>query len=273
MATYKGIYYADGSTGMSNSQISYDEAVSYGDAAESVGANVPLYVNSESERDDLYPAPDDGTSVWRTDLGLEQRYSSSVSPTGWYTATTGMMLIRPDDFVFGGTTSGSSGTVTSSGVVTFTKKSSIYLNGIFSPAFRHYKILFNLKTTGAGTDVLFQFTNDGTPDASSLYSSSSYYSNASGTLTAVQQTTLTYGSLIGSSTTARNGMSELTLFAPSGSYPGWKASGMGMVTGAGAAPWVWNNMGFYNSTTVAFDGIVIYGSQDLTGSIMVYGFN
>jgi len=155
MATYKNIYYADNATGMSNSQISYDEAVSYGDNIETVSLSIPLHVASATERDEKYPSPVDGTAVWRTDLGLEQRYTTS-SPAGWYTATTGMMLIRPDDFVFGGTTSGSSGTVTELGVVTFTNKNTVYLNGIFGPAFRNYKILLNLKSTSAATDILCQ---------------------------------------------------------------------------------------------------------------------
>jgi len=273
MALYKGIYYADGTVGMSNSQISYNEGINYGDSIETVSLNIPLHVASASERDAKYPSPTNGTAVWRTDLGVEQRYSSSVTTPGWYNVTTGMMIIRAGDFSFGGATSGSSGNVTDFGVVNFTDKSSIYLNGIFSPAFTNYKIFFNLGKTFSATDVLFQYTTDGVPNSSALYSRSYYYANQAGALTAGQATTSTYSGLLGSSGTARCGMAELTLFSPFSSYPSWKTFSNNFVYGAGSPPWTWNEVGYFNSASVAFDGIVIYGTADMTGSIMVYGFN
>jgi hypothetical protein len=273
MATYKNIYYADNSTGMSNSQISYDEAVSYGDNIETVSLSIPLHVASATERDEKYPSPVDGTAVWRADLGLEQRYTTS-SPAGWYTATTGMMLIRPDDFVFGGTTSGSSGTVTELGVVTFTNKNTVYVNGIFGPAFRNYKIFTNLKSTSAGANINFQFTNDGVPNSSALYSLAQYYATNAGTLTVAQSLTSTSGLLATSGATARNLLAETTLFAPFSRYPSWKTSSNSFATGSATPPWMFNQSGYFNSATAVFDGIVFFtGSADMTGSIMVYGFN
>jgi hypothetical protein len=270
MPTYKNIYYADGTSNMSNSQISYDEAVSYGDGIDEVALSIPFSVADAAERDSKYPSPVDGTAVWRADLGLEQRYTTS-SPAGWYTATTGMMLIRPDDFVFGGTTSGSSGTVTELGVITFTNKNTVYVNGIFGPAFRNYKFLINIKNTGAGANINFQFTDDGVANSSALYSYSSYYAN-SGTVSAVQNLVNTNSQVIGGGI-ARNALAEVTLFAPYAGKPSWKISGFS-IGNTPNAPFLWNNHGYFNSATAAFDGIVFYtGSADMTGSIMVYGFN
>lgn len=279
MGYYKGIYYADNATGMSNSQISYDEAHSYGNFIEGTSTNIPIRVGSQAERDALYPTDGfitvaDGISVWRTDLGIEQRYSAFATTPGWYNATTGMMIIRAEDFSFGGSSSGSSGNITDFGVVNFTDKSSIYLNGIFSPAFTNYKIFFNLGKTSAGTDIAFQFTSDGVPNGSAIYSVANYYSNQAGTLTAAQTLTTTSGALIGSTGTIRAGLSELTLFLPYSTYPSFKALGNGFATGAGSPPWMWNQTGYFNSASIAFDGIVFFSNgADMTGSIMVYGFN
>ena len=270
MGTYKNIYYVDRTSNMSNSQISYNEAVSYGDRINEVTLNIPFSVANAAERDAKYPTPVNGTSVWRTDLGLEQRYTTS-SPAGWYTATTGMMLIRPNDFVFGGTTSGSSGTVTELGVVTFTNKNTVYLNGIFGPAFKNYKILFNIKNTTVASNISFQFTNDGVANSSALYSGGIYYAN-SATLSVAQNLTGTNAQVIGGGI-ARNALAEVTLFAPYAARPSWKISGCS-VGAAPAAPFLWNNNGYFNSATAVFDGIAFFTPNgDMTGSIMVYGFN
>lgn len=52
----------------------------FGGSAEKVPG---LLVASELARNNLYPAPVQGTSVWRTDLGYEQTYYTTA-PAGWH---------------------------------------------------------------------------------------------------------------------------------------------------------------------------------------------
>lgn len=268
MSYYKNIWYPDDVSSASLSSINYEKAINRADSIFQVSYSVPIHVASAAERDAKFPIAYYGAAVWRTDLGVEQR----AMVDGWHTVTTGMMLLRPDDFVFGGSTSGSVGDVTDLGVVTFTSKASVYLNGIFSPAFRNYKIFFNLKSTSAAADILFQYTADGTPDSSAVYSASDCYVNSAGTLTTTQNLVKTYGTVMGGAV-GRSGLSEITLFSPSTTYPSHRVSAS-VVGNTPNAPVLYNQSGYFNSASKSFDGIVFYTSTgDMTGNIMIYGFN
>ena len=108
------------------------------------------------------------------------------------------------------------------------------------------------------------------PNSSNLYSYSAYYAN-SATVSVVQSVDTNTQVIAGG--IARNALTEVTLFAPYAGNPSWKISST-QVGNTPNAPFLWNNNGYFNSATAVFDGIVFFtGSADMTGSIMVYGFN
>jgi hypothetical protein len=90
--TPEGVYYADNSTPMSVADITAAMADSISEELNKL-SNAGI-VESEAERDALYPTPIQGNTVFRTDLGAKQTYyaawngASNIGgkPTaGWYT--------------------------------------------------------------------------------------------------------------------------------------------------------------------------------------------
>lgn len=267
-----GIYFADGSTPMVSSQISYDEMSTAGDAIQAAERNIPIKVASSSERNTKYPTPDAGDAVWRSDIGVEQRYSAST-PAGWYSATTGLMNVKPTGVVFGG--GSASGSVSESGLITFNTATGIYVNGIFGPAFKNYKVLINLQSTSAaGGNLYIQYAADGVADSSANYYRTNFYAN-SGTAAGGYSGNGTTGLLAiwNNSVLMRSGLAEVTMYNP---YLGKPTSIHTTVSsGPGIAPSILTEACYFNSATASFDGF--YASSQsavtLTGSMLVYGFN
>ena len=86
--TTEGIFYADNSTEMSVADITSAMATSIDEQISIVKQGG--IVASDTERDALYPAPVQGNSVFRSDLGLRQTYyaiyNASTNPGGRPTA-------------------------------------------------------------------------------------------------------------------------------------------------------------------------------------------
>ena len=263
-----GLYYADGSTAMISSQISYNEMSSAGDVIRDVERNIPIKVASSTERDDKYPTPEDGDAVWRTDIGVEQRYSANT-PVGWFSATTGLMNVKPSGVVFGGSGSGS---ISESGLISFTNVTNIYVNGIFGPAFKNYKILLNMQNTSASGNTYLQYAADGIADGSANYYRTNFYSN-SATITATYAPSNPNGMLvIWQSVGGRSGLGDITLYNP---YLGRPVADVTLVgSGPAIAPGLLRESVYFNSTTASFDGFYIWHTAGtVTGSMLVYGFN
>lgn len=86
--TPEEIYYADNSTPMSVADITAAMATSISaQVARLASAGI---VDSEAERDEVYPIPEQGNTVFRTDLGAKQTYygawNASSNPGGKPTA-------------------------------------------------------------------------------------------------------------------------------------------------------------------------------------------
>jgi hypothetical protein len=268
MPTYKNIYYADGATSMISSQISYDEMSSAGDAIQDVERNIPIKVDSAIERDAKYPTPESGDAVWRTDAGVEQRYSAT-SPTGWYGATTGLMKVKPSNVAFGGSGTGS---ISDSGLITFAGVTTITVNDIFNPAFKNYKLLFNLQSTSVSGNTYLRYAVDGVADGSANYYRTNFYSN-SGTVSGTYTPNNSQGALLlWQATGGRSGLSEATIYTP---YLGRPVIDITTVSsGPAIAPGLLRESVYFNSTTVSFDGFNIFNTAGtMTGSMLVYGFN
>jgi len=82
--TPEEIYYADNSTPMSVSNITAAMATSISEQVSRLDA--AGVVADETERDELYPIPVQGNSVFRNDLGAKQTYyelwNASTNPGG-----------------------------------------------------------------------------------------------------------------------------------------------------------------------------------------------
>lgn len=82
--TPEGIFYADNSTEMSVADISAAMATSMSEQVAVLREGG--IVSSNAERDALYPVPEQGNSVFRSDLGLRQtyyaQYNASTNPGG-----------------------------------------------------------------------------------------------------------------------------------------------------------------------------------------------
>lgn len=264
-----GLYYADGSTAMMLSQISYDEMHSAGDVIQDVERNIPIKVASSTERHDKYPTPNDGDAVWRTDIGVEQRYSATT-PVGWFSATTGLMNVKPSGVVFGGSGSGS---ISESGLISFTNVTNIYVNGIFGPSFKNYKILFNLQNMSASGNIYMYYSSEGVADSSANYYRTNFYTNTTTISTSyVPNEARQY--VIWSAATGRSGLADVTLYNPYLGRPIFDCTSV--TSGPAIAPSVYRESVYFNSATASFDGFQMIHSTSgttLTGSMLVYGFN
>jgi hypothetical protein len=78
---------------MSIATITSSQATSTGNAIESLKLKTTVPVAGIVERDSLFPTPAQGNSVWRSDLGWEERYfglysattnPGGATPAGWY---------------------------------------------------------------------------------------------------------------------------------------------------------------------------------------------
>jgi hypothetical protein len=86
--TPEGVYYADNSTEMSVADITSAMATSISEQIAILREGG--IVSSDAERDDLYPVPVQGNTVFRDDLGLRQTYyalyNATTNPGGKATA-------------------------------------------------------------------------------------------------------------------------------------------------------------------------------------------
>jgi len=147
-------------------------------AATSDPINIGV-VASQTERDAQYPTPAQGMSVYRTDLGVTQRYyglfNASTNPggmdtAGWYglEKSAGLIPVSPTSVDKAGT--GSTAVVSSIGAVTFSARTSIALNGVFNTNYKNYLVVLSspLSTVDA-VDTRLVFRQAGNNQTSAGY--------------------------------------------------------------------------------------------------------
>lgn len=161
-----------------------------------------------------------------------------------------------------------SGSVGTTGLITFSGASSLILNNCFTSTYRLYKIVWTMSGT-ATNDMFAQFRGGGTTVSTNYYGGA-YYTNFAGTSGAVYTRSGGSNTFFGATgsetsfgemtvspnttdgTTFKPHMSFLTYSRPAGS-PAWG--------GCGA------------NHTVATDSLVITpGSGNISGNIQVYGY-
>jgi hypothetical protein len=268
VATYKGINYPDKSDPMVTSNISYNKISSVGSENFLTGTNVPIHVADETERETLYNFPGDGFAVWREDIGSEQRFNNDA----WYGVNTGLMTIRPTDVVFA-LGVGGSGSVGETGLITFNAATGIFVNGIFGPAFKNYKVILRVRTSVAAFgNIFFQFASGGVNDGTSSYIFTDMYT-AGSTFNGIQQTT-TNGNISYGAANAVSTLADITFYNPYLGKPNWSSSAVAH-SATVSAPTLIETSGYFNSSSVAFDGFRISSTSGtaLTGTMLIMGFN
>jgi hypothetical protein len=107
MPMINDFWYADFNTPTNASVISATEATSIGDSFERLELQLPIKVTSATARNETFPEPKQGDSVYRLDLGFEERYYETYSvktntsgkpQEGWYRVNSGPVTLANIDF-------------------------------------------------------------------------------------------------------------------------------------------------------------------------------
>lgn len=242
----------------------------------------PITVASQAARDTLIPTPVQGQTVFRSDLGFQQTYygawNATTNPGGrgtvgaWYDNQRNMGLVPivpPTVAVSGGTA-----TANSLGTVTFNSVTSIRLDGVFTSAYRNYRIVINWGKTTASDNFFCQFTANG----ASMGASARYLAvNNNGT--------------VGSSSSAGVNFYHIGLITSNVPASFINFASIEVANPASSTDWTqitsnaWSSnnvswesrfLGGGSDTTTAYDGIRFYAATNtpvFSGVVTVYGYN
>jgi hypothetical protein len=176
--------------------------------------------------------------------------------------TPGMKLVVPTSVAVGS----GSGSVGTSGVVTFSAASSVSLNGCFSSSYQNYKIVINY--SGTVSDYLYFRTRaSGTDLSSSIYGRTVIImDSAIGYLSSASQS----AGWSGNTTANFDGGSEVNVYSPfESAVTRVFASGTNKRASNTSAVFMHGNI---IDNTTSYDGITFYPSSGtVTGTIRVYG--
>ena len=192
---------------------------------------------------------------------LTQSSASTVYQTK---AAAGLTLIIPTSIA----TTGGSGSISSTGTVSFTSASAISLNGAFSSAYDNYRILFTLDSNSVPGEINFKMRVGGVDNSASQYVSRGVQSTGSVSGISVSST---YGRLLTNYYTELVGLSW-EIFTPFLSKKArWNSQSYGSdVTGA-VVTYIVSGA---HEVQSSFDGVSVYpASGTFTGTVSVYGYN
>lgn len=133
-------------------------------------------VGTSAARDIVFPSPVQGDMVWRDDLGVIETYyglyNSTTNPggrdsAGWYSdiRSGGLIPVRPTSV----TIASGSGSANALGVISFTGASAVTINGVFTSAYKNYRLLINIDNASGQTSLGQQLTSSGTAASGALY--------------------------------------------------------------------------------------------------------
>ena len=268
-----GIFYADTSTEMSIADITSAMATSIGDKLG--GIEQTQTVNSQAERDLLYPAPVQGNSVFRNDLGFIQTYygawNSSTNPggrasAGWYNdqRNMGLVPIVPSTVTI---PIGGSATANSIGIVSFTSIASVELGNVFSSTYKSYKVFVEITGGSVSNDIPLYLRM---PGATTGYSTQ-YFRAYNASLNAGRDSATTYFWLgpAGYSTWASF---EVNITNPNVAVKtGFISYGGG--DNQATERMFQANVGYLNNTTQYTGLQMAVTSGNITGTIQILGYN
>lgn len=245
-------------------------------AATSDPINIGVVAN-QTERDAQYPTPAQGMSVYRTDLGVTQRYyglfNASTNPggrdsAGWYDTekSIGLVPIIPTISYSGGTA-----TVGSMGEVTFSGTSYISFNNVFTSSYSNYRIVIAEAVPAAETDLHFRLRNGTTDETNtSYYTGAARMGTATNVVNSLGQSATTYG-FLGQSGNVFQGSVEV--HNPMNSnWTSYQSHITGQVSGYSISAYV--GAGAFASAAT-YNGFTIKpaGATTISGAITLYRYN
>jgi mevalonate kinase len=177
----------------------------------------------------------------------------------------GSKLIVPSSVAVGSGT----GSVGTSGAVTFSGASSVSLNSCFSSSYDNYKILVVLDSQSASDSFRVRMRASGTDATGSDYGTVQYYgTTGSGTMTVQQDASIAF-SYVGDYNSTGSTSCDFTIFKPF-SVVRTKYNWHTTMDYNGATR-IFTGSGIHKQST-SYDGITFYAaSGNVTGTIRVYG--
>ncbi len=171
----------------------------------------------------------------------------------------GLSLITPTSIA----ATGGSGSISTTGAVSFTSASAISLNGCFSSTYQNYKIVLNISASGS-SDLQMRFRVSGT-DATTNYNRYGIAVNSSGAI-------VNYGSGTSQAffyvvqTSGIDTGAEFNLYSPFETI----ATRIVATSSGGTSPVF---MGGRHTTASSYDGFTLFpDASTFTGIISVYGY-
>ena len=178
----------------------------------------------------------------------------------------GLSLITPTSIA----ATGGSGSISSTGAVSFTSASAISLNGVFSSTYTNYRIMFHATGASGNASITYRLRKDGS-DASG----SNYY--RAGTFNYNNSSTI---SPLNASGTSFN-LVDILAAAPNRTFLTIEASQTNNATETmhtffsaaqnSTSSYAFQGMGLHD-LTIAYDGFTILFSATSSGTVSVYGY-
>lgn len=170
---------------------------------------------------------------------------------------------------------GSSSLNTTTGLVTFTGTGTISLNGVFTSAYKNYRINFDLSAVAsAGGDLGFRLRKTGTDSSSTNYYTAGTWNNSQNGANTYYNVGSGVG-YFGNVVTNTNLYTSATMEISTPQVTGVTKvrSSMSSLSPAGI-PAVYN-VAVMNDQNETFDGITFFGVSGglITGTVKVYGWN
>jgi hypothetical protein len=177
-------------------------------------------------------------------------------------AKTGLVEITPPTI----TATGGSGSISATGVVSFTSASAISLNDVFSSTYTNYRIVINVQSATSQVEFLYRMRVSGTDTTSIDYYSQLLTANgASATAERVSQAT---GGTLAQITNNQSGV-DTVFYRPFETVRTMVTS-----TSANSIDTIrFRSVGSVLADSVSYTGLTFYSSQNITGTISVYGYN
>jgi hypothetical protein len=178
---------------------------------------------------------------------------------------SGLVPIVPTSVAVTG--AGSSATANAAGQVTFTSCATLLLNGVFTSAYKNYRIIF--EGTGSANVILnARFATAGTANTTSNYNFQKLLVNGTA-MVAARATSQTSFTITENVNTTYGDIFSCDLSNPQATQ-NTSFSAIGMSTAVSSYI---NQIGGYFATTTSFDGFqLIPASGAITGTISVYGY-
>jgi hypothetical protein len=246
---------------MAAEAISAARATSVGNKVEELLAQSSRAVATDRARDDLYPTPKNGDVVWRTDLGIEQRYYEAYSaqknpggrtPAGWY-ATRNTFVPIISEFAF-------------------TNVANLTLSNVFNVTFENYLIICDL-TSSIGTQIYGRFATNSVVQASGLYNTTRIGSENS--VTTAGSTAATTVFVLNSSVAATSTKHNFKVTVTNPMQPQYTRVAADYASAAMTTLQVAGKSSGILKDTNRYDGFYFYPSLGgtITGVVSIYGYN